>query len=135
MIATAKARYIRITPRKLRQVIPIVKGRPVEEAIAILASVNKRASIYIAEVLKSALENAKRLHKDIETSNIRISRLTADPGTMLKRYRAASMGRANTIRKHTSHLIAELDVIETPKPKPVATKTGAAKKMSRGRGK
>lgn len=135
MIATAKIRYIRITPRKLRQVIPLLKGRKVEEAIAILASINKRASVYMLEVLKSALANAKRLHKDIDTSNLRVSRLTADGGPMLKRYRAASMGRANTIRKRTSHLIVELDAIEAPKPKSEGHKTGPVKKASRGRGR
>ena len=124
MIAKAEAKYIRITPRKFRQIVPLIKGRPVEEAMAMLVSINKKASIYALEALKSALANAKRLHKDIDTSNIRVSKLIADGGPMFKRYRAGSMGRAGQIRKRTSHIVIELDEIT---PKTAAKAKGAVK--------
>ncbi len=120
MISKATAKYIRITPRKFRLIIPLVKGKRVEYAIAMLASVNKKAAGYAIEVLKSALDNAKRLHRDIDTSNLYVSKLIADGGPMLKRFRAASMGRAVTIKKRTSHIHVELDEIkkaEKPKEK------------------
>ncbi len=125
MIAKAEAKYIRITPRKFRQIVPLIKGRPVEEAMAMLVSINKKASIYALEALKSALANAKRLHKDIDTSNIRVSKLIADGGPMFKRYRAGSMGRASMIRKRTSHITVELDKIES-RPKKAEHKPNAA---------
>ena len=113
MIAKAKARYLRITPRKFRQIIPLVKGRRVEEAIAILASVNKRASVYASDILKSALASAKRLRKDVDTSSLYVTKMIADCGPMLKRFRAASMGRAVMVRKRTCHITVELDEVKT----------------------
>ena len=114
MIAKAVARYIRITPRKFRQIIPLIKGRNPEEAIAILMSVNKKASTYAIELLKSAVANAKRI-QGVEPSNLYISNMVANCGPMLKRYRAASMGRATMIKKRTSHIIVELDEVKQPK--------------------
>lgn len=112
MISRAVLRYIRLSPRKFRLVIPLVKGKRAEEAMAILAAVKKKASEYGIELLKSAIANAKRKVQGIDTSTLYISRLVADPGPMLKRYRAASMGRAGSIHKHTSHITIELDEIK-----------------------
>ena len=130
MIARATARYIRITPRKFRQIVPLIKGRPVEEALAICASINKKASVYAEELLKSVLANAKNTDKDIDTSNLFVSKLSADCGPTFKRFRAGSMGRASTIRKRTSHLTAELDEIEH-KPKVKEHKQKAKSKTAK----
>jgi len=111
MIAKAELRYIRITPRKFRQIIPLVKGKNPEVAMAILANVKKNASLYAIDILKSAVANAKRV-QGVEPSNLYISKLVANCGPQLKRFRAASMGRASTIRKRTSHIIVELDALE-----------------------
>lgn len=112
MVSKALLRYVRITPRKFRLIIPLVKGRRAEEAIAILTAVKKKASLYAIELLKSAIANAKRNVQGLDTSTLYISKMVADPGPMLKRFRAASMGRASSIHKHTSHLTVELDVIK-----------------------
>jgi large subunit ribosomal protein L22 len=132
MIAKAKARYIKITPRKFRLIIPFIKGKGVEEAIAGLASINKKASVYAREVLEAALANAKRLHEGIDTSSLYVSKVIADGGPMLKRYRAASMGRANMIRKRTSHITVELDEREKTEAKP---KEAPQAKKTRKKGK
>jgi len=108
MVTRAILRYIRIAPRKFRQVIPLVKGRNPEEAIAILTSVKKGASKYAIDLIKSAIANAKR-KQGVDVANLYISRLIADCGPTLKRYRASSMGRASPILKRTSHLTVELD--------------------------
>ena len=108
MVSKAILRYVRITPRKFRQIIPLVKGRSPEEAIYILMSVKNKASQYAIDLLKSAIANAKRL-SGLDPSNLYISNMVANCGPTLKRFRAASMGRASTIRKRTSHLIVELD--------------------------
>ena len=119
MIAKAELRYIRITPRKFRQIIPVIKGKNPEIAIAMLASVKKRASGYAIDILKSAVANAKRNRQGIETSSLYISKMVANPGPMLKRFRAASMGRASMIKKRTCHIIVELDEVKAaPKEAP-----------------
>ena len=112
MTSKAILRYARISPRKFRLVIPLIKGKKAEEAVAILYSVKKRASGYAIELLKSAIANAKRKVQGLDTSTLYIAKMVADPGPMLKRFRAASMGRAGSIHKHTSHLTVELDVIK-----------------------
>lgn len=112
MVSKAILRYTRLSPRKFRLVIPLVKGKRAEEAIAILSAVKKRASGYAIDMLKSAIANAKRNVQGIDTSTLYISKMVADPGPMLKRFRAASMGRASSIHKHTSHLTVELDIIK-----------------------
>lgn len=107
-------RYARISPRKYRLIIPLVKGKKAEDAVAVLSSVKKRASGYAIELLKSAIANAKRKIQGLDTSTLYISKMIADPGPMLKRFRAASMGRAGSIHKHTSHLTVELDIMQAP---------------------
>lgn len=115
-------KYIRITPRKFRQIVPLVKGKNPLTAIDILMSVKKKASLYGIELLKAAIANTKRM-QGVDVSNLYISKLIADCGPTLKRFRAASMGRASSIRKRTSHLTLELDEIKLPR----AQDAGAAK--------
>lgn len=116
MVTKAILRYIRITPRKFRLIIPLVKGKNPEEAIAVLMSVKKGASKYAIDLLKSAIANAKRI-QGVEVSDLYISKFIADGGPMLKRYRAASMGRAGQIRKRTSHITVELDAVKRAEEK------------------
>jgi len=107
MIAKATARYIRISPRRLRDVIPLVKGKDVRLAVEILRNVNKRATVPLEKVIRSAVANAKQ--KGYEEDNLFISKIIANPGPILKRYRAASFGRAVMIRRRTSHIHVELE--------------------------
>jgi len=109
MISKAVLRYIRITPRKFRLVLPLIKGKNPEEAIAILMTVKRGASKHAIDLLTSAIANAKRKDQGIDVSTLYISKMTADCGPTLKRFRAGSMGRASTICKRTSHLTVELD--------------------------
>ncbi|MBM3254422.1 MAG: 50S ribosomal protein L22 [Candidatus Omnitrophica bacterium] len=111
MISKATLRFIRFAPRKLRQVIALVKGEPVNKAIAILENTNKQATKPIRELLNSALSNAKRI-PSINIEELYISKLKADEGPMLKRYKAQAMGRATMIRKKTSHITMELDLLK-----------------------
>jgi len=111
MVSRAVAKYIRVSPRKTRYVLDTIRGRGVEDAFAVLANINKGAAFYIRQVLKSALGNAVDKTKgEADASNLYISKATADGGPMLKRWRAASMGRANSILKRTSHIVIELDM-------------------------
>jgi len=116
-------RYVRITPRKFRLIIPLVKGKRAEEALGILHAVKKGASKYCIDLLNSAMANAKRI-QGVDVANLYISNLVASGGPVLKRFRAASMGRASTIRKRTSHITLELSELAAPQAGPKA-KVGA----------
>ncbi|MFC1624552.1 50S ribosomal protein L22 [Candidatus Omnitrophota bacterium] len=116
MVSRAVARYIRVSPRKTRKVIGLIRGLPVVRAEAILNTINKRPTIYIKRLLHSALDSAdKRL--SIPSADLYISSITADQGPTLKRYRAATMGRATMIKHRTSHITLELEKIKRPEKK------------------
>ncbi len=108
MVAKAIARYVRMSPRKIRYVIDHLRGKSVLEAEKILLGINKRAKYPVYKVLKSAVSNA--LNKNIPLEALYISKITADPGPIWKRWRAGTMGRAMPIRKRTAHITVELDV-------------------------
>ena len=110
MIAKAEVKYIRISPQKARLVTKALKGMPVIKAAAVLKSLNKKGASLLAKVLHSAVANAK--NKGFKEDTLFIARALANPGPTLKRYQAASFGRAGVIRKRTSHLIVELDTNE-----------------------
>ncbi|MBI2350547.1 MAG: 50S ribosomal protein L22 [Deltaproteobacteria bacterium] len=108
MISKAIARYIRVAPRKARQVINLIRGEDVSQALAMLGTLNRGAAVPVAKVLKSALSNAKRL-SGIKDSDLYISLINVDEGPMFKRFKAQAMGRATTIRRRTSHIYVELE--------------------------
>ncbi len=110
MISKATLRYIRISPRKVRPVIALIKGKKAEDAISMLHSVKKKASALLIDLINSAVANAER--KGVaDISTLYVSNLIACGGPQLKRFRAGSMGRASTIRKRTSHITVELDLL------------------------
>ena len=113
MVTRAVMRYVRISPRKFRLIVPIIKGKNPEDALIILRSVKKGATQYAIDLLKSVVANARHI-QGVDVANLYISRLTVDGGPQLKRFRAASMGRASPIRKRTSHITVELDTVPTP---------------------
>jgi large subunit ribosomal protein L22 len=110
MITRAEAKYIRISPFRVRQVIDLIKGENVKSAEDILNALNKKGADCIGKVLKSAVSNAK--NRGYEENKLFISKIIANPGPALKRYRAASFGRASVIKKRTSHILVELDTSE-----------------------
>ena len=132
MVTRSVLKYIRISPRKFRLIIPLVKGKNPEDAIAILYNVKKGASKYAIDILKSAIANARRM-QGVDVSNLYISRMFADCGPSLKRFRAASMGRAGMIKKRTSHITVELDEkAKHLKVEPAADKAKAKKGVKHG---
>ena len=110
MVAKAEAKYLRISPRKVRQVIELIKTEKVKRAFSILQGVNKKGAYYLQKVLKSAVSNAK--NKGYDEDVLFISKLVANPGPIIKRYRAASFGRAVMIRRRTAHILVELDSLQ-----------------------
>ena len=108
MIVKASAKYIRISPSRLREVVDHVRGKKVLAAEGILLNINKRAKLYVRKVLKSAVANAQV--KGFSPEQLYISKITADGASMWKRFKAAAFGRAVKIRRRTSHLSIELDL-------------------------
>jgi large subunit ribosomal protein L22 len=109
MIAQAKGKHIRLSSRKVRQVIDLIRGKDVPTSLVILTHVTKRSTNDIAKVLNSAVTNAKT--KGLTEGQLYVSKITADKGPSWKRFRAAAFGRATGILKRTTHLTIELDVI------------------------
>lgn len=116
MITKSSARYIRISPRKTRKVMDLVRGMSVVKAEALLNNLSKRPCLYIKRVLKSAVDSADKLFH-IPASSLYISLIKADQGPIIKRFKAASMGRASEFLHRTSHIIIELDKIKVPEKK------------------
>lgn len=131
MISKAVTKYIKISPRKAMLVTRPLKGISVPKAYALLANINKKAARFINMTLRSAVANARKKDQRVEESNLYISRITADSGPMLKRYRAGSMGRAFMIRKRTCHLIVQLDAKEEPNAEAALVKKAAMAKAAR----
>ena len=129
MISKAIARYIRISPRKTRQVISLIKGKNPRKGLAILANTKKRSARCVAKVLKSAIANLGE-RADIKQEDLYISRIIVDGGPSLKRFRPRAMGRATPVLKRTSHITVELDR-KTPKLKPAPPKPKAKAKLDK----
>jgi large subunit ribosomal protein L22 len=109
MEVVAKVRYLRISPRKVRQVIDLIKGKKVREASNILKFTPKKAASLLLKLLNSATSNATNKRRDIDVENMYIKECYADGGPVLKRIRPRAMGRANRILKRTSHITIVLE--------------------------
>jgi len=108
MIAQAKGKYFLGKSTKVRQVIDLIRGRDVLSSLVILTHVDKRCKSMITKTLNSAVSNAKQ--KGLAEDQLIISKIVANSGPMLKRFRAAAFGRATSILKRTTHLTIELDL-------------------------
>ena len=110
----ASARHVRVSPRKARQVVDLIRGRSVEEATGILELCNRAAGRVLGKVVRSAAANALNQEGTgkLDPEDLYISRAWVNGGPMLKRFRAQSRGRAVRIRKRTSHLHVEVTVKE-----------------------
>jgi len=106
MQAEAKTKYIRMSPRKVRRVIDMVRGLTVEEALALLHFTRKNAAEPIAKTIASAFANlgSKEEGERIDMKDVVVSEIKVDGGPTLKRFRPMSMGRAGRIRRRTSHI-------------------------------
>ena len=104
MEAIARKRFIRQSPYKIRFVLKTIKGMNVNNAINKLSLTNKKASIYIEEVLKASVSNMMNNNNVENSDNLYIKTAYVDEGPVMKRFRPAAMGRATGIRKRTSHL-------------------------------
>ncbi len=101
--AMARLNYIRVSPQKVRLVAGTIKGKPVQEALAILVHSDKAASRPLKKLLDSAIANAGENH-DMDPDALVIKNVLVDQGPTLKRFMPRAMGRATMIRKRTSKI-------------------------------
>ena len=105
MQARAYVRGLSISPRKMRVVANLVRGKAVEEAVGLLDLLPKKAARLISKAVKSAAANAEdKSGGDVSIDELRIHSIMVDAGTVAKRWMPRSMGRANRINHRTSHL-------------------------------
>lgn len=107
----ATEKYIRMSPRKIRLVADLVRERPVDEALALLRFLPQAAARPVAKAIRSAAANAEDVH-GLSSSELYVSRIAADVGPTLKRYRAGARGRAKPILKRSSHISVVLSELE-----------------------
>jgi large subunit ribosomal protein L22 len=109
MEATAKLKYLRITPRKVRVVADLIRGKKVGAALNMLAYVEKRAAEPLAKLLRSAVANADQASKgQLDVDALHVKELLVDQGPSLRRFMPRAMGRAFKVLKKTSHIVITL---------------------------
>lgn len=128
MEARAQLKYLRMSPRKVRLVIDLVRGKTVSEAQAILRFVPNRPARHLAKLLSSAAANAETNHA-MDKDVLRLSRAYVDQGPTLKRWQPVSRGMAHPILKRTCHIT----VYVTEDEDLAAVKAAAEVKKGRGR--
>ena len=118
MEVSAKAKYIRMSPRKVRLVVDVVRGMGLAEAQQQLQFMNKAAALPVLKLINSAAANAEHNFK-LKPETLFVKTITADGGPTLHRWKARARGRAAPIRKRTTHIKVVLDEVgkETEEPK------------------
>jgi large subunit ribosomal protein L22 len=113
MQARAVARYVRISPRKARQVADLVRGKSVDQALSILALTPRKASPILRKAILSAVANARHQQaegeSEAEHGDLFVREVRIDGGPMMKRIRPRAQGRAFAILKRMSHIKVMLD--------------------------
>jgi large subunit ribosomal protein L22 len=108
MQAKAITKYIRISPYKVRLVIDVVRGKPVDEALSILRYMPQKAAREVARTVKSAAANAEN-NFDMDPADLKIHTIFADQGPALRRYMPRARGRVDMMRKPTTHITVIVD--------------------------
>ena len=111
MIVQARASHIRQSPYKVRRVLDLIRGLPVDEARTTLQFTNRRAAETVAKVLDSAVANAEH-NNALDVDQLYVAEAYAGEGPTLKRFRARARGRAGRIDKRTSHIVVGVAEME-----------------------
>jgi large subunit ribosomal protein L22 len=108
MESKAILRHARITPRKVRRVTTLIKGKKAGDALVNLRFLPHRGAQVVAKVLKSAIANAEQ-KKVADPESMKVKNVLVDQGPTMKRMKPRAMGRADIIRKRTSHITLILE--------------------------
>jgi large subunit ribosomal protein L22 len=129
--ALAQAKYVRMTPMKVRRVVDLVRGMPVQEALDVLRFAPQAASEPVGKVIASAVANAEN-NKELDRRSLVVAQAYVDEGPTLKRFRPRAQGRAYRIRKRTSHItvVVQADPARLAPPAAKQTAKKAAKKAA-----
>jgi large subunit ribosomal protein L22 len=121
MEAKAQARYLRVTPRKARRMVDLIRGKQAGEAIAVLQFAPQAAGEPVLKVVQSAIANArvkaKEASEPLDERLLVVSEAYVDEGPTMKRFRPRAQGRAYRINKRTSHItvvVAESEAAAAP---------------------
>jgi large subunit ribosomal protein L22 len=123
--AVAHAKYLRITPRKMRLVVDAIRGKNIKEAEDLLRFIPRGAAVPIAKVLKSAKANATNNYDMLE-DQLFVASAYVNEGPTLKRILPRARGRGDYMMKRTSHLTIILEEKPAPRRRPVAAKKADA---------
>jgi large subunit ribosomal protein L22 len=107
MQVKAVARYVRISPQKVRMLADAIKGQPVEKALAMLRFMPQKSAGIVEKVIRSAVANADQ-QPDIDIDSLIVGNLLVDCGPMFKRFQARARGRGTRILKRSSHVTVVL---------------------------
>jgi large subunit ribosomal protein L22 len=104
MEAKAILKYSRMTPRKARRVVDLIRGKKASDALVALRYMPYRAASSVAKVLKSAISNAEQKDTGIDIDRLKVKTVFVDQGPVMKRMEPRAMGRANVIKKRSCHI-------------------------------
>src|SRR4051812_39181709 len=126
----ASHKFARISPRKARLLMDLIRGRNVDDAITMLRFAKQRASGMIEKVVRSAVANANETPTP-PRSTLFVAKAWVDPGPVIKRFQPKDRGKAYPINKRTSHLVVTIDergegVVVRPNRKTVGGRQGKA---------
>lgn len=110
MEVVAKARNIRVSPRKLRLVVDTVRGRSVSEALVALKFLGTPAAVEVSKTIKAAAANAEN-NFEMTPADLKIVRICADQARTMKRIRAQARGRASRVLRRSSHLTVVVEEV------------------------
>ncbi len=108
MEIVARARMIRISPRKVRIVGDVIKKKNINDAMGMLMYMPQKSAFILKKLLDSAVANAKQ-KKYVDVDNLFVKNVIVDGGPVLKRFLPRAMGRATKVRKRSSHITMILD--------------------------
>lgn len=130
MISSAKLRYLRITPRKVRLVADLVRGKTVKRAQSLLSFTQKKATLHFSKLLKQAVANA-RDNFQVDEKNLYISEILVNEGPSRKKRFPRARGSSDIIHKRTSHVMIVLDEIEKAAKKKISEPVAKKEKKTK----
>jgi len=104
MESKAILKYARITPRKARRIVNLIRGKKAGDALLTLRFMPYRGTLQVEKLLKSAMANAEQKNANVDSESLLVKRVAVDQGPTMKRVEQRAMGRANVIRKRSCHI-------------------------------
>ncbi len=106
MKATARARYVHVTPRKARAVVDLVRGKSVVDALVTLDFTRRAAAVPVAKTIRSAAANAQNAEggEELDVNDLVLATICVDDGPVLKRWRPSARGRIHPYKRRMSHI-------------------------------